>query len=163
MISGTCNSAGATCLGFVGNGGTTDRSFTAVGVPAATTVHIYVTTWPAPDCVASYDLVLNAGAPAVCGNAICEGPENFANCPVIAPAAPGQDCTTAIDVSAVEHSIAVHSMASMKPLRPVFLVRQLLRVGSFIRLQLMEILMYLPMVSVERIVNSRLVPVLVAH
>jgi len=100
MISGTCNSAGATCLGFVGNGGTTDRSFTAVGVPAATTVHIYVTTWPAPDCVASYDLVLNAGAPAVCGNAICEGPENFANCPGDCPAAPGQDCTTAIDVSA---------------------------------------------------------------
>ncbi|MBK6944857.1 MAG: hypothetical protein IPH21_09220 [Flavobacteriales bacterium] len=99
MISGTCNSAGATCLGFVGNGGTTDRSFTAVGVPAATTVHIYVTTWPAPDCVASYDLVLNAGAPAVCGNAICEGPENFANCPCDCPAAPGQDFTTAIDVS----------------------------------------------------------------
>ena len=79
MISGTCNDPGATCLGFVGNSGTGPRTFTAVGVPASTTVHVYVTTWPTPNCVTSYDLLLTA-TPLLCSAPTASTSMEIADC-----------------------------------------------------------------------------------
>jgi len=100
IVSGTCNAAAATCLGsFYTGSAVVDGTATALAVPASTTIYIYVTTWPTPNCVASYDLLLTATPAAVCGNSVCEGTESFVTCPADCPEPAGNSCASSLDLA----------------------------------------------------------------
>lgn len=59
FVTDDSTSAG-TCLGSVSNSSTSDRVISGLTMTSGTTYYILVSTWPSPQCLASYDITINA-------------------------------------------------------------------------------------------------------